>query len=261
MSQMALACDADISARHLSFLESGRSKPSRQMLLHLAACLDVPLRDRNLLLAAAGFAPAFEERAYGEAALDAIRRSVEVMLAAHDPNPALAVDRHWTMLASNRAVAQLVAGADHSLLRPPVNVLRLMLHPAGLAPRILNLSQWRAHIIARLRRQIDLGGDPVLMDLLEEVRDYPAPRGGALPESGSGQSAIAVPFQLATIEGVLSFFSTSTVFGTPVDITVSELAIEAFLPADPATAEMMRRVSQPAVAREEVPGFKMWPGS
>lgn len=261
MSQMALACDADISARHLSFLESGRSKPSRQMLLHLAACLDVPLRDRNLLLAAAGFAPAFEERAYGEAALDAIRRSVEMMLAAHDPNPALAVDRHWTMLASNRAVAQLVAGADHSLLRPPVNVLRLMLHPAGLAPRILNLFQWRAHIIARLRRQIDLGGDPVLMDLLEEVRDYPAPRGGALPESGGGQSTIAVPFQLATIEGVLSFFSTCTVFGTPVDITVSELAIEAFLPADPATAEMMRRVSQPTVAREEVSAFKMWHGS
>lgn len=242
MSQLALACDADISARHLSFLETGRSKPSRQMLLHLAACLDVPLRARNILLGAAGFSPAFEERAYREPSLDAIRRNVEVLLAAHDPNPALAIDRHWTMLAANRAVAQLVAGADPTLLRPPVNVLRLSLHPAGLAPRIVNLPQWRAHIIARLRRQIEVGADLVLIDLLEEIRDYPSPRAVATPDQANDQTLLAIPFQLATIDGVLSFFSTTTLFGTPVDITVSELAIEAFLPADAPTAEIMRRV-------------------
>ncbi len=243
MSQLDLACDADISTKHLSFLETGRSRPSRQMLLHLAACLDIPLRDRNAMLGAAAFAPAFQERAFGEPALSLVRRNVEVLLAAHDPYPALAVDRHWTMLAANPAVAHLVAGADPTLLRPPVNVIRLSLHPAGLASRIVNLAQWRAHVIARLRRQIDATGDAVLMDLLEELRDYPNPRatGSPLPEDAG---MIAIPFRLATIDGVLSFFSTTTLFGTPVDITVSELAIEAFLPADAETAECMRRVAQ-----------------
>jgi transcriptional regulator with XRE-family HTH domain len=243
MSQLDLACDADISTQHLSFLETGRSFPSRQMLLHLAACLDVPLRDRNVLLGAAGFSPVFQERAFSEPALSLVRRNVEIVLAAHDPNPALAVDRHWTMLAANRAVAHLVAGAEQTLLRPPVNVLRLSLHPAGLASRIVNLAQWRAHVIARLRRQIDMSGDAVLMDLLEEIRDYPGVRSDLEP--GEESEMIAIPFQLATIDGVLSFFSTTTLFGTPVDITVSELAIEAFLPADLQTAEAMRRLAQP----------------
>jgi transcriptional regulator with XRE-family HTH domain len=241
MSQLDLACDADISTKHLSFLETGRSRPSRQMLLHLAACLDVPLRERNVLLSAAGFAPVFQERAFSAPALGLIRRNVEIVLQAHCPNPALAVDRHWVMLAANPAVAHLVAGADPTLLRPPVNVLRLSLHPAGLASRIVNLAQWRAHAIARLRRQIDVTGDGVLTDLLEELRDYPVPRGARPPEDESGM--IAIPFQLATIDGVLSFFSTTTLFGTPVDITVSELAIEAFLPADTATTEIMRRLA------------------
>ena len=144
MSQLDLACDAEISTKHLSFLETGRAKPSRQMVLHLAGCLDVPLRDRNVLLSAAGFAPMFHARSFDEPALDMVRRNVEMVLAAHDPNPALAVDRHWTMLAANRAVAHLVAGAEPTLLRPPVNVLRLSMHPAGLASRIVNLPQWRA---------------------------------------------------------------------------------------------------------------------
>ncbi len=244
MSQLDLACDAEISTKHLSFLETGRSRPSRQMLLHLAGCLDVPLRDRNVLLAAAGFAPMFQERAFNEPALDVVRRSVETILAAHDPNPALAVDRHWTLLAANRAVAHLVAGAEPTLLRPPVNVLRLSLHPAGLASRIVNLTQWRTHVIARLRQQIDASGDAMLMDLLEEIRDYPGVRdpGTAAQEDESGM--IAIPFRLATIDGMLSFFSTTTLFGTPIDITVSELAIEAFLPADTETADIMRRLAQ-----------------
>lgn len=253
MSQLDLACDAEISTRHLSFLETGRARPSRQMLLRLAACLDVPLRDRNVLLRAAGFAPVFQERAFSEPALSLVRHNVETVLAAHDPYPALAVDRHWIMLAANRAVAHLVGGADPTLLRPPVNVLRLSLHPAGLASRIVNLTQWRAHVIARLRRQIDLSGDGVLMDLLEELRDYPTPPASANADAEEAGGMIAIPFQLATIDGVLSFFSTTTLFGTPVDITVSELAIEAFLPADVETAQVMQGVGQRGQTWRAVP--------
>lgn len=252
MSQLDLACDAEISTKHLSFLETGRARPSRQMLLHLAACLDIPLRDRNVLLGAAGFAPVFQERSFAEPALSLVRRNVELVLAAHDPYPALAVDRHWIMLAANRAVAHLVGGAEPTLLRPPVNVLRLSLHPAGLASRIVNLAQWRAHVITRLRRQIDVTGDAVLMDLLEELRDYPNPRGAGRPDREDEGGMIAIPFRLATIDGVLSFFSTTTLFGTPVDITVSELAIEAFLPADAETAEIMRRVGQQSETRQAI---------
>jgi transcriptional regulator with XRE-family HTH domain len=254
MSQLDLACDADISTKHLSFLETGRSRPSRQMVLHLAACLDVPLRDRNVMLSAAGFAPMFQERSFNEPGLDLVRRNVEIVLAAHDPYPALAVDRHWRMLAANRAVAHLLAGAEPSLLRPPVNVLRLSLHPAGLASRIVNLTQWRAHVIARLRRQIDLTGDAVLTDLLEELRDYPGSRGIGSPAPEDESGMIAIPFRLATIDGVVSFFSTTTLFGTPIDITVSELAIEAFLPADTETAEIMRRLAQQREAHQDARG-------
>jgi len=253
MSQLDLACDADISTKHLSFLETGRSRPSRQMLLHLAACLDIPLRGRNAMLGAAGFAPVFQERAFSEPAFDLVRRNVEVVLAGHDPYPALAVDRHWTMLAANRPVAHLLDGAEPTLLRPPVNVLRLSLHPAGLASRIINLAQWRAHVIARLRRQIDVTGDAVLMDLLEEIRDYPNPTAVGPPGLEDESGMIAIPFRLATIDGVLSFFSTTTLFGTPVDITVSELAIEAFLPADAGTADIMRRVALHPETRLEAP--------
>jgi transcriptional regulator with XRE-family HTH domain len=250
MSQLDLASDAEISTKHLSFLETGRSRPSRAMLLHLAACLDIPLRDRNTLLNAAGFTSMFEERAFTAPALDIIRCNVELILAAHGPYPALAVDRHWTMQAANRAVTCLVADAEPMLLRPPVNVLRLLLHPAGVAPRIVNLTQWRAHMIARLRRQIDLNGDAALVDLLEEIRDYPSPRGNG-PADREESDHMAIPFRLATVAGVLSFFSTTTVFGAPVDITLSELAIEAFLPADAQTAETMRRFAQQAETRLE----------
>jgi transcriptional regulator with XRE-family HTH domain len=238
MSQFDLACAAEISTRHLSFLETGRSRPSRQMMLRLATTLQVPLRDRNALLAAAGFATTFQEHPFNAPALDVVRRNVESLLATHAPNPALAVDRHWTMLTANRAVAHLVAGAEPMLLRPPVNVVRLFLHPAGLASRIVNLAQWRAHTIERLRRQIDASGDPVLTDLLEEVRDYTS-HGTDRPED----DAVALPLRLATFDGVLSFFNTTTSFATPLDITVAELTVETFLPADLETAAIMRRVS------------------
>ena len=241
MSQLELASDVGISTKHLSFLETGRSRPSRQMLLRLAACLDVPLRYRNSMLNAAGFPSIFEEKALGAPDMDLVRRNVEAILAAHDPNPALAVDRHWTMIAANRAVAYLFAGAEPILLRPPVNVMRLLLHPAGMAARIINLAEWRAHAITRLRRQIDSNGDTGLMELLEEIREYPnVPVQDPLAERPE-PDLLAIPLRVATMDGVMSFHGTTTSFSIPIDITVSELSIEAFLPADGQTAESMRR--------------------
>jgi transcriptional regulator with XRE-family HTH domain len=246
MSQLDLACHADIPVRQLSLLETGQSTPDQQILLHLAACLDVPLRDRNALLSAAGFAPVFPKRSFHDPAFDPVRRNVERVLAAHDPNPALAMDRRWTMLAANRGVAHLFAGAEPMLLRPPVNVLRLLLHPAGLGSRIVNAAQWRAQMIARLRRQIQTHGDVVLKDLLEELLDYPNPHRHRSATPADEAEALAIPFRLATIDGVLSFFCTTTTFAAPVDTSVSELAIEAFLPADTETAEILRRAVQPS---------------
>ena len=244
MSQLALACEAEISTRHLSFLETGRSSPSRDMVLHLAERLDIPLRERNVLLVAAGYAPGYGERAFDDPALDSVRKAVDLVLAGHEPYPALAIDRHWTLVSANRAVAPLLAGADAALLRAPVNVLRLSLHPAGLAPRIANLPEWRAHLLERLRRQIDVSGDPVLARLMEELRGFPVPQArSGKPATDLGYGAVLIPFRLVTDSGVLSFFSTTTVFGTPVDITVSELALESFFPADAATAQLLGRPS------------------
>lgn len=243
MSQLDLACEADISSKHLSFLETGRSQPSRDMVLHLAEQLDIPLRERNLLLVAAGYAPIFPERPLGDPALSAARKAVDLVVAGHEPYPALAVDRHWHMVAANAMVGRLMAGIDAALLQPPVNVLRLSLHPRGLAPRIANLAEWRAHLLARLRRQVDLSADPVLAALLTELRGYPAPT-GAVPTAVRDYGEMVVPFRLNSPAGVLSFFSTTTVFGTPVDITLAELALEAFFPADAATADSLRRLAE-----------------
>ncbi|MDN7452054.1 helix-turn-helix domain-containing protein [Burkholderia cenocepacia] len=241
LSQMALALDAEVSARHLSFVESGRAQPSREMVLHLAERLDVPLRERNALLVAAGFAPLFRERPFADPQLDAARHAVEAVLRGHEPYPALAVDRHWTLLAANRMLGALVAQADPALLQPPVNVLRLSLHPDGLASQIANWHEWRAHILHRLRRQIDASGDRTLHALRDELAAYPAPAGQ--PDDAHTRTdfaEIAVPLRLRTASGELTFFSTTTVFGTPVDVTLSELAIEAFFPANPETVEAMR---------------------
>jgi transcriptional regulator with XRE-family HTH domain len=240
LSQLDLACEAEISTKHLSFLETGRSAPSREMVLHLAERLDVPLRARNTLLHAAGYAPVFSERALDDAALSVAREAIDLVLTGHEPHPALAVDRHWCMMAANRAIAPLIGGVDPALLRPPVNVLRLGLHPSGLAPRTVNLAEWRAHLLDRLRQQIEVSGDPVLVELQAELRTYPAPEGGAAHVVNRDFGNVAVPFRLATDAGVLSFFSTTTVFGTPVDITLSELALECFFPADRATVDAMR---------------------
>jgi len=204
----------------------------------------VPVRERNVLLVAAGYAPTFAQRALDDPALQAARKAVDLVLKGHEPYPALAVDRHWTLIAHNAAVPALMASADASLLQPPVNVLRLSLHPDGLAPRIANLAEWRAHLLARLRRQIEISADKVLVALLDELAALPAPyrtRPIALGEKeGAG---LVVPFRLVTDGGVLSFLSTTTVFGTPVDITLAELALESFFPADAATAEALRRMT------------------
>jgi transcriptional regulator with XRE-family HTH domain len=235
LSQLDLALDAEISARHLSFLETGRSRPSRAMLLRLAERLAIPLRDRNTLLVAAGFAPALPERSLDDPALADARRAVDLVLEAHEPFPALAVDRHWRMIAANAGVAPLLAGVAPHLLAPPVNVLRLSLHPEGVAPRIVNLAEWRAHIFHRLEAQIAASADAVLIALLAELRAYPG--GGARGEDSHG--GVAVPLVLSAGDARLSFLSTTTMFGTPIDIALSELAIEAFLPGDRETAALL----------------------
>jgi transcriptional regulator with XRE-family HTH domain len=242
MSQLDLACEADISTRHVSFLETGRSRPSRDMVLHLADRLDVPLRERNVLLVAAGFAPVFAERPLHDPALAAARAAVDLVLAGHEPYPALAVDRHWNLVAANAAATRLIAGIAPELMTPPVNVMRAALHPKGLAPRTANLLEWRGHLLERLRRQAETTADPILTDLCEELAAYPAPR-PAGPHAAPNPNAVAIPFRLLTDAGTLSFISTTTVFGTPVDITLSELAIEAFYPANAETAEALRRMA------------------
>lgn len=242
MSQLVLATEARISTRHLSFVESGRAQPSREMLMHLAEQLDVPLRARNALLIAAGYAPLYAERSLNDPHLDAAREAVQLVLHGHEPYPALAIDRHWTMVAANGALAPLVARAEPRLLAAPVNVLRLSLHPDGLAPHIVDWAGWRAHVLQRVERQAQASGDATLAALVEELAAYPAPA-GASPEPSrepAPLSDVVVPFRLRTDLGLLSFFSTTTVFGSPVDVTLSELAIEAFFPADAATGEALR---------------------
>jgi transcriptional regulator with XRE-family HTH domain len=254
LSQLELACAADISARHVSFMETGRSMPSREMLLRLAERLAIPLRERNPLLLSAGYAPVYSERRLDDPALDQVRKVVDQVLAGHQPYPALAVDRHWTLISANASVGPFLEGAAPHLLQPPVNVLRLGIHPEGLAPRIENFVEWRAHVITRLHHQIDATADPVLVDLLAEFESYPWPPGVAGDTASSSHrsgvvtggnardnalGSVVVPLKLRTPQGSLSFFSTTTIFGTPLDITLAELAIESFFPADAQTARML----------------------
>lgn len=238
LSQLDLASEAEISSRHLSFLETGRARPSREMVLHLAERLDIPLRERNAILVAAGHAPMFPERRLDDPALDPVRKAMDVVLRGHEPYPALAIDRQWNLVAMNAVVPMFLTGIEPSLLAPPLNVLRVSLHPQGLAPRIVNLGEWRSHLLERLRRQIELTADAGLVALMAELRDYPAPAPATVSDPYGG---VIVPLRMRTEDGVLSFFSTTTVFGTPVDVTVSELALEAFYPADEATAAALRR--------------------
>jgi transcriptional regulator with XRE-family HTH domain len=243
-SQLDLALDASVSQRHISFVESGRAQPSREMVMLLAEQLEIPLRERNALLLAAGFAPFYPEYGLQDPSLAAVRVAVDAILRAHAPNPALAVDRHWRMVSANASVAPLMRGVrDQSLLKPPVNVLRLSLSDGGLAPRIANLAQWRAHVLERLRQQIRASCDPILADLLAELEAISAPP-RRVAQNHPTANEIFVPLDLETEAGRLSLMSTTTVFGTPAEVTVSELAIETFFPADEATASRLRALMQ-----------------
>jgi transcriptional regulator with XRE-family HTH domain len=253
LSQLDLAQEAEVSTRHLSYVETGRAAPSREMVLRLADRLAVPLRERNALLVAAGYAPMYRQRSLDDPALAAARQAVDLVLKGHEPYPALAVDRHWNLVAHNRLVPLLMAGAAPELVKPPVNVLRLSLHPEGLAPRIANLAQWRAHLLERLLQQVAATGDAVLQAQHDELAGYPLDGAGSAPAGGE-LSTLVVPFQLQTAAGVLSFISTTTIFGTPVDVTLQELAVESFFPADAATAAALTalaaQLAAPAVKGE-----------
>lgn len=244
MSQMDLANEADISTRHLSFVETGRSAPSREMVLRLAERLEVPLRERNALLVAAGYAPMYRERPLDDPALAVAKEAVQLILKSHEPFPALAVDRHWNMLAHNAVVPLLLAGVDAALLQPPVNVLRLSLHPQGLAPRIANIGQWRHHLFERLRQQVHATGDAKLQALEQELRGFPMPADADATRLEGEVLGIAVPLRFRTPAGVLNLISTTTIFGSPVDVTLQELALETFFPADAFTAQALRGLTR-----------------
>jgi transcriptional regulator with XRE-family HTH domain len=236
LSQLDLALAAHVSTRHLSFLETGRAQPSREMLLALARQLEIPPREQNTLLLSAGFAPQFAESRMSDQRFDDARRVIEAILHSHEPYPALAMDRHWNIVLHNRAVEPVLSIVDAQLLQPPVNVLRLSLHPGGLAPRIVNFGEWRAHLLHRLQHQIDVTGDPTLIALMAEAETYPSPSTPAAPPF----EGLAIPLVLQSPAGVLRYYTTTLVFGSPNDITLSELAIETFVPADAATAAALR---------------------
>jgi transcriptional regulator with XRE-family HTH domain len=236
LSQLDLALEAGVSARHLSFLETGRSKPSREMVLHLSDQLDVPLRDRNSLLLAAGFAPAFEERAIDAPDMAPVREALDRVLTGHEPYPAVVVDRWWNLAMANSSIAMFTADVPAELMEPPVNVLRVSLHPDGMASRILNYGEWRAHLLDRLRREVTLTADERLAALYDEVSAFP----GETAELHGPGGEIAVPLRWDAGGTELAFFSTIATFGTAVDITLAELSIEAFFPANESTAAYLR---------------------
>jgi len=236
MSQLDLASEAGISARHLSFVETGRSRPSREMLLHLAENLDVPLRERNPLLMAAGYAPTYQATDFDAPEMQSVRDAVERLLAAHEPYPAILVDRRWNLVSANRAATVLVDGVAPELIAPNCNVLRASLHPQGLAPRIVNIAPWSAHVIDNLRRQIAVTGDDELRELERELLGYARDMGVTVPPPAEAPRAIATTMRLRTQWGELALMTLIATFGTALDITLAELSLETFLPADPATA-------------------------
>ena len=236
LSQLQLATDAGVSARHLSFLETGRSKPSRELVLHLAEHLDVPLRERNTLLVAAGFAPSFRETPLEAAPMSPVKQAIDALLRSHEPYPAVVVDRKWDLVAANRPTLMLIEGCDQELLRPPVNVMRLSLHPGGLAPRVVNDDQYREHLLTRLARQVHVTGDQQLAALYQEVKGY---AGDHVERTGGEPIDVVLPLRLRSPFGELALFSTISVFGTPVDITLDEIAIESFFPADEHTRTVL----------------------
>jgi len=243
LSQLDLAMSAEVSARHLSFVETGRSRPSRELVLHLAEHLEVPVRERNGLLMAAGYAPAYRETPLADDAMTSVRDALDKILRGHEPFPAVIINRHWELVSANRPlVAILTEGVDPALLTPPANVLRVSLHPDGLAPRIVNLDEWSAHLLSRLRREVAVSGDATLRALLEELRGYP----GVVDGSGVAADSMTMPYvplRLRADRDELSFFSTVATFGTALDVTLAELSIESFFPADAETAAALAKAS------------------
>jgi transcriptional regulator with XRE-family HTH domain len=239
LSQLELSNRAEVSTRHLSFVETGRSAPSRDMVLLLADQLEVPLRERNRLLLAAGYAPVYSETALDAPEMLAVRTAVRQVLTGHEPWPAAVVDRGWNLVDANAGMALFTASVSPHLLAAPANVLRVSLHPEGMAPHIVNLGEWRAHLLARVCRQIGITGDPDLIALYRELRGYPCPHPEPHVEL-PGPGEIVVPLRVRHKGGELSFFSTVATFGTPLDVTLAELAIESFFPADANTAAVLR---------------------
>src|SRR5882724_4905896 len=246
MTQTDLALAAESSTRHLSCLETGKAQPSREMVTRLAECLDIPLRDRNTFLLTAGFAPAFPERSV--AGLEAAKVAIDSVLRAHNPYPAIAVDRQWNVVLSNAALPQLYEGCSAELMRKPVNAVRLILHPAGMGPRIVNFAAWRAHTLGLLRQQIETRADPVIQGLLAEVAAYPVPANAETCESQESSQQLVTPLRIATRLGMVSFLNTVTVFGTPNDVTLAELALEMLFPADSQTIEIAKNMVQEQLA-------------
>ena len=235
MSQLELASAAGVSSRHLSFIETGRARPSREMVVHLSEQLDIPLRERNSLLTAAGFAPLYRETSLSAPEMEQARNAIELVLRNH-PYPAIAVDRRWDLVDANEKALAFLDGVDPELLGPPPNVYRLSLHPGGLAPRVENFDEYADHLLSRLQHQVAVSADPELVDLPEEMRGYVGRRH---PHTVVAPSSVLMPMRLRVGDHVLSMMSTIAVFGTPVDITLAELAIETFFPADAATAHLL----------------------
>lgn len=239
LTQLDLGLQADVSTRHLSFLETGRSKPSRDMVLHLSEELDVPLRGRNELMMAAGFAPAYTEHALDDAELGDVQRSLRQILDGHEPFPAVLVDGSWNLVAANRAVALLTDLVDPELLAPPVNVLRVSLHPRGLAPHVVDLEEYAAHLVSRLRRQAERAATTGLRALLNELVGYC--RDAGVDPAAQPRDRIVLPLRLRHPDQELTLFSTISVLGAPLDVTLEEVAIESFFPADDATTAYLRK--------------------
>jgi transcriptional regulator with XRE-family HTH domain len=260
LTQTDLALAANSSTRHLSYLETGKSQPSRAMVARLAELLDVPLRERNALLLAAGFAPIYRESALD--ALNAAKAAMDRVLKAHLPFPAFAVDRHWNVVLSNGALPQLYEGCSEALTAAPINAMRLMLHPEGMGPRIANFAAWRSYCLSVLRQQIEARADPRLQALLAEVAAYPVPPGSGETAGFDDAERLATPFRVATRFGTLSFLSTVTVFGTASDITLAELALEMLFPADDQTLEIvnlmeLERTDQPPALAQKVAASRL----
>ncbi|MFI9587592.1 helix-turn-helix domain-containing protein [Streptomyces sp. NPDC052236] len=241
ISQLELALRADSSARHISFIETGRSRPSEDMILRLAEHLDVPVRERNALLLTAGYAPRYAETPLGDPALGALREGLEQLLRGYEPYPAFVVDGTYTVVAANRGIAMLLEGLPEHLLAPPLNAMRITLHPEGLAPRIRNLREWRGHLLAQMERQMALARSEALRKLYDEVAAYPQP--GRAAETTIARPSFALPMEIEHDGRVLSFVSSISTFNTPMDVTVAELAIETLLPADPATVKYLQSLT------------------